>query len=288
MMRTLPRRRSPIAVVETLETRNLLSAVTATVIPPTQSIIVEPPVPPLPLPPTTPTTASSPPTVAFVQFEPLTGRVLVNLTGDPSGYNLASLTNPANYSLVPVSTKQKLPSPNPSRPAADVFLAPSFKVTGVTLGSPVAPGVTETLVVSVDDNQPIKFGIYQFTIHAAGITDNAGNALDGAYSGVFPSGNGQAGSDFVANLTETHSTILPASPVTAPPSPTSAAEVAPTYVFVPSSRQFRVRYLAAKPAKFQLAGGNRIRLQALPHQFFPGTFRPPVTPTPVINPPVDR
>jgi hypothetical protein len=223
--------------------------------------------------------------VAFVQYEPLTGRVLVSLTGDAAGYNTATLTNPANYSFVPVTTKQKLPSPDPSRPKADVYLAPEFKVTGVTLGPIVQPGQAETLVVSIDDNQPIKFGTYQFTIHSAGITDNAGNEREGSYTGVFPSGNGQPGSNFVANLTETHSTTLPAAPVTSPPTTPSSTEVAPTYVFEPSTRQFRIRYLAAKPAKFQLAGGNKIRLQALPHQYFPGTYRAPTPPSPVIDPP---
>jgi hypothetical protein len=241
-------------------------------------IIIEPPVN------LAPSTPSAPPTVAFVQFEPLTGRILVSFTGDLAGYNNASLTNPANYSLVPVSTKQKLPSPDPSRPNADVILAPEFKVTGVQLSTPVAPGQAQTLIVSVDDNQPIKFGTYQFTINGAGITDNAGHLLDGAYSGVFPSGNGQAGSNFVANLTETHSTILPAAPVTSLPTPPSATEIAPTYVFVPSTRQFRVRYLAAKPAKFQLAGGNKIRLEALRNQYFPGTYRAPTPPVPVFDP----
>jgi hypothetical protein len=268
MMRTTPRRRSPIAGVEALETRNLLATS-----PVTTPIIVEPPV----APPSATITPSSPPTVAFVQFEPLTGRVLVSFSGDASGYNIDSLINPANYSLVPVSTKQKLPSPDPSRPDVGVILAPQFKVTGVQLGSPVQAGQAQTLIVSIDDNQPIKFGIYRFTINASGITDNAGTELDGAYSGVFPTGNGQPGSNFVANLTETHSTILPAIPVTATQSPASANEVAPTYVFLPSTRQFRVRYLAYKPAVFQLAGGNRIRLQALPHQYFPGTYRAPTT-----------
>ncbi len=279
-MRNTPRRRRPIARVEALETRNLLSTVSAAASTlQAQTFIINPMAPP-----PAPASPSPPPTVAFVQFEPLTGRVLVSFTGDAAGYNNATLTNPANYSLVPVTTKQELPRPDPSRPNADVFLAPEFKVTGVTLGTPVAPGQAQTVVISIDDNQPIKFGTYQFTIKASAITDNAGNELDGAYSGVFPSGNGQAGSDFVANLTQTHSTVLPAAPATSPQSPPSLTEVAPTYVFLPSTRRFRVRYLASKPAHFQLAGGNKIRLQALPHQYFPGTYRAPTPPTPIVDP----
>ncbi len=243
MMRTKPRRQCPIGRVEALETRNLLS------------------------------TAS--PTVAFVQFEPLTGRILVSYTGDAAGYHNASLTNPANYSLVRVSTNQKLPAHDPSRPGVGVILAPRFQVTGVTLSTPVAPGQPQSLIVSVDNNQPIKFGTYQFRINAAGITDNAGQPLDGAYSGVFPSGNGQPGSNFVANLTETHNTVLPAAPVTLPQRPPSPTETVPSKVFLPSTNQIRVRYLASKPAFFQLAGGNRIRLEALRFQYFPGLYQPP-------------
>jgi hypothetical protein len=171
-MRTPPRRRSPIARVEVLEARNLLSTASPT------PIIVEPFIPE---PSPAPATPSAPPTVAYVQFEPLTGKVLVSFTGDLAGYNTASLTNPANYSLVPVTTKQKLPSPDPSRPDVGVILAPEFKITGVTLTAPVPAGEAQTLVVSVDDNQPIKFGTYQFTIDGSGITDLAGNELDGAY-----------------------------------------------------------------------------------------------------------
>ncbi len=282
-MRSTPRRRSPIARVEALETRNLLSTMNAAV----ATSAVAPPIfnePPVQPPAPAPATPSSPPTVSYVQFEPLTGRVEVTFTGDMAGYNISSLTNPANYSFVPVTTKQKLPSVNPSRPEVGIFLAPEFRVTGVTLTAPVAPGQNQVLTVSINNNQPIKFGTYQFAIHAGGITDNAGNLLDGSYSGVFPSGNGQRGSDFVAKLTETHSTVLPAAPVTAPPSPPSANEVAPGPVFLPSTRPFRVRYLAARPAVFQLAGGNKIRLQALRFQYFPGTFRrptpPPLPPSP--------
>lgn len=271
-MRNTPRRRCPISKLESLEGRWLLSTVSAAV----ERVLVVTPNPTLMAPLSTP---SAPPTVSNVQFEPLTGRILVSFSGDTAGYNLASLTNPANYSLIPILTKQKLPSPDPSRPGAGIRLAPEFRVTGVQLGNAVANGQAQTLIVSIDNNQPIKFGTYRFTIHAAGITDLAGNSLDGAYSGVFPSGNGQRGSDFVADLTQTHSTILPAAPVTAPPSPAGPGETAPGYVFVPSTRQFRVRYLAARPAVFQLAGGNKIRLEALRFQYFPGTYRAP-TPRP--------
>ena len=251
-MRTSPRGRFKPGKLESLESRSLLSTATP----------------------------SAPPTVGYVQFEPLTGRILVTYTGDAAGYNNASLTNPANYSISPVFLKTKLPNPDPSRPSAGITLVPQFVVTGVTLSTPVAAGQPQSVLVSVNNNQPFKFGTYRFTINASGITDNAGNQLDGAYSGVFPSGNGVAGSNFVANLTQSHSTVLPASPVTSPPATPSNGEVAPGYVFYPSTRPVRVRYLAARPAVFQLAGGNRIRLQALPHQFFPGTFRASFRTTP--------
>src|SRR4051794_990574 len=53
------------------------------------------------------------PRVAYVQFEPLTGRVRVTFTGDASGIDPARLTKPANYSLVPIQVVDKGPSVDP-------------------------------------------------------------------------------------------------------------------------------------------------------------------------------
>ena len=215
------------------------------------------------------------PTVAFVQLEPLTGRVLVSFSGDLAGYNLSTLRNPANYSFSPVASFTRLPSTPQSRPRAGVVLVPDFVVTGVQLSTPVAPGQPQSLIVTINNNQPIRNGIYQFAINGAGITDQAGRPLDGQYNGVFPSGNGTPGSAFIANLVVTHNTVQPARAVNPRPGTVPANAVVPTYVFFPTTQAIRTRYAPAnRPGKFMLVGGNNITLVALNNQNFLGTFRP--------------
>jgi hypothetical protein len=278
MMLTSPRRRSPkLGKIEALEARDLLAV----------GIHGPTPLPSTRLPANPPdvqalANPSAGPKVAFVQFEPLTGRVLVVFSGDLAGYNPSTLTDPANYSLRLVKSFVRLPTEPQSRPRAGVVLAPTFAVTGVALPTPVAPGMPQTVVVTINNNQPLRNGIYQFTIRSPGIADLAGRPLDGDYFGVFPSGDGQPGGDFVANLELTHNTVIPALPTTPQASPLNPPGIAPTYVFLPSVSQVGVRYAAAKPGKFMLAGGNNITLIPLGNQDFPGTFRLP-TPKPPLN-----
>lgn len=274
------RRRSDRCVslgrVEPLEGRSLLSA---TILPsPGGSASVQVAA----LPPTPPPAA---PLVAFAQFQPLTGRVLVQFSGDPAGFDTSVLTNPANYSFQPLASSSQSPSPNPSRPKVGITLAPTFAITGVTLATPNVTGSSPTVVVQADNSQPIRPGAFVFTIRSAGLVDRLGRPLDGEYSGTFPSGGTQGSGDFTAILAQTRNTVLPAQPTGKHVSKASTTGVAPTYVFFPSTQAVRVRYAAAKPGKFMLAGGNNITLIALPKQDFPGTYRlskphAPATPKP--------
>ena len=257
--------------VESLEGRQLL-ATDATIAPPLPIVP-----PPLIVPPVAPSGA---PQVSYVQFEPLTGKIQVTFSGDLAGYNTAQLTDPANYSLTPIETRAILPTHDPSRPKAGVVLAPEFKITGATLSTPAAPDMPESIIVSVDNNQPLRPGSYRFTIHSAGITDLAGRALDGEYFGTFPSGDGRPGGEFVAILAQVKNTVLPALPTTNQSSPLFPPGGRPTYVFLPSTREVRVRVGKSVPGKFLLANGNNITLAVVPGQHFPGTFRlPPNTST---------
>ena len=260
-----------IVKVEAMETRDLLAGV-GPVLPPSP-IAIPPPAAALVQPPATPTDA---PRVDYVQFEPLTGRVLVVYSGNLAGYSTATLTDPANYGFKVVKSFAGLPSEDPSRPKAGVVLAPTIRITGVTLSTPVAPGTQQSILVSINNNQPLRNGIYQFTIRSPGISDLAGRPLDGQYFGTFPSGDGQPGGDFVANLVQTHNTVLPAQRAARKPGQGLPPAIVPTYVYLPPTSAVQVRYAAAKPGKFMLAGGNNITLIPLAHQFFPGTFRLPM------------
>lgn len=269
-MLTPPRRRSRAAItkVEVLEGRQLLAQA-----PPTLTV---PPFMPAPMPSPTPP-APAPlgaPEVANAQFEPLTGRILVQFTADPAGYDPAVLTNPANYSFSLVQPFVQQPTKSQSRPKADVFLPPPYLITGVTLAAPLQPGVAPTVIVSINNNEPLRFGVYEFAIKSAGLVDLADRPLNGPYSGTFPTGNAEGG-DFVTLLAETKNTVLPAIPLSsALPNPTPSG-TAPSNVFLPSTRRIVVGYTSATPGKFMLAGGNKITLYALSFQNFPGTYRLP-------------
>jgi len=55
-----------------------------------------------------------------------------------------------------------------------------------------------TVVLTVTKGQRILHGRYLFSVLSGGTTDLAGNRLDGAYNGTFPTGNGTPGSPFNA------------------------------------------------------------------------------------------
>jgi hypothetical protein len=273
-MRIPLRRRSPRSLrstLESLETRQLLST--------TGSSAVD--VAPIPVtPPGQVSGEAAPvaPRVAFVQFEPLTGRVLVSIANGAAPINIAELTNPANYSFTPVQLQEKLPRHDPSRPAAGVVLAPNFVVTGVSLSPNIPPNQPQSLIVVINNNQPLRPGFYQFTIHAAGIVDNAGVALDGAYLGVFPSGDGQPGSDFVADLAVVKNTVQPALPVAPlPPGPPAAGAVQPFPIFFPTTQHVQVKVVGNNNRTSRTLGGPNAVVVALAKQHFPGTFHLPGT-----------
>lgn len=124
-----------------------------------------------------------PPVITNVVMTPKTGQIYVTFQDDPSGMNLASLMNRAHYSF----TRRTTATPR------------NFLITAAQVVPPVnSPAAPVTVVLTVANGHRILHGRYLFTILAGGITDNAGNQLDGAYSNGFPTGNGLAGSAFDA------------------------------------------------------------------------------------------
>jgi hypothetical protein len=276
-MRIPFRRRSPgplRSTLESLETRQLLSTTATSAVD-----AVQPPVSSVGQISAAAQPASAAPRVAFVQFEPLTGRVLVSIDGGLAGINTAELTNPANYSFTPVQLQGKPPRNNPSRPGAGVVLVPNYVVTGVSLAPNIPPTQPQSLIVVINNNQPLRPGFYQFTIHSAGIVDNAGVALDGAYLGVFPSGDGQPGSDFVADLAVVKNTVQPALPVVPPPPgpPAQPNGVQPTPIFFPTTTAVHVKVVGNNNRTSRTLGGGNAVVVALAKQHFPGTFHLPGT-----------
>jgi hypothetical protein len=74
-------------------------------------------------------------------------------------------------------------------------------ITPVSVTVPAAN--TKTIVVDISTAPPIE-DVYRVTLVGTGATmirDLGGNALDGEFSGTFPSGNGTQGGNFVAKFT---------------------------------------------------------------------------------------
>ena len=108
--------------------------------------------------------------------------------------------NPANYVLT------DLTKPNA------VFVITGFSVSPQT--SPTAP---QTVTITFNRGVHLRGLNYLFRVISGGVSDLAGNALDGEFAGVFPSGNGVAGGDFLARLAQLHNAVYPPLPVTVPP-----------------------------------------------------------------------
>ena len=216
------------------------------------------------------------PQVASVQFLPLTGRVQFTITEAPSGIDPSRLTDPANYTFAPIATADKPPARDPSRPGAGMVLAPNEVVTGVSLTPNPAPGLPQLVTVIINNNQPIRPGSYRFAIRSAGIVDARGVPLDGAYLGVFPSGNGRPGTDFAARLSTVDHSVRPARPASPlPPGPPTPGASKPAPVSAPTTVDIRIKIVGNNNRTSRTLGGGNAFAVALPGQGFPDTFHLP-------------
>jgi hypothetical protein len=148
---------------------------------------------------------TAPPVITTLSFDRFDATLTVTFQDNLSGIDLASITNSAFYhiSATPLSTKVHVPR---------MILPTSISYTpGVLPGDPV--------VVNVVFNKGHMFrgGKYEVIINSGtgdtGIQDVAGNALDGNYYGTFPTGDGLAGGNFVADIYTFHNKILPFVPI---------------------------------------------------------------------------
>ncbi len=138
------------------------------------------------------------PQVTGLTFDPQSGRIRLALRDDLSGLDPSRVGSAANYVL--------------TRSGSSPFALASLVVT---------PGTLPTDTVFVDlaySGRMLRGTDYLFRIVAAGLTDRAGNALDGDFFGYFPSGNGRQDGDFLARLDSIHGTVFPAESTTPLPS----------------------------------------------------------------------
>ncbi|SIO56059.1 protein of unknown function [Singulisphaera sp. GP187] len=126
------------------------------------------------------------PTVTNLEFRRINGQINITFQDDRSGLNQAGITNQANYVLAgigPVAVRnQRLP------------------ITRATTTPQGNPTHAQVVNLAINNGRRLRAGRYTFTANASGITDLAGNALNGEFTGRFPSGNAQPGGNFVAGL----------------------------------------------------------------------------------------
>jgi hypothetical protein len=146
-----------------------------------------------------------PPVITSLSFNRFDATLTVTYQDNLSGMDLASITNSAFYhiSATPLSSKVHVPR---------LILPSQISYT---------PGVlpSDPVVVTVVFNKGKVFrgGKYEVLINSGtgdtGIQDVAGNALDGNFYGSFPTGDGLAGGNFVADIYTFHNVILPFVPI---------------------------------------------------------------------------
>ena len=121
------------------------------------------------------------PRVTGVIMTPTTGQIYVTYQDDRSGMAASTVVNTGNYSL--------------TRPT---FRPRFYEITAAKLVPPSSTTGPLTVALKSAMGSRIPHGRYLFAILSGGVTDVAGNLLDGQFNGQFPSGNGTPGSQFDA------------------------------------------------------------------------------------------
>jgi large repetitive protein len=131
------------------------------------------------------------PRVTGLAFNPHTGVITVVISGAWSGPYLPSLLDPNNYVMMP---KRSLIGSNS---------------TQQTLYPAISGFYTSAESATLQFQAPLAAGHYLFMVKSGGVIDLAGNALDGEFTGHFPSGNGQPGGNFIVQLNVPHHLAKP-------------------------------------------------------------------------------
>ena len=129
------------------------------------------------------------PVITNIVFNRLDGEMQVFYQDNLSGVSLTDLSNGANYQLTARPLNNKIP-------VRKVIIPTSISV----IPAAGASGIDKAIIL-FNHGKPLRGGHYTIQIFAAGITDIAGNALDGRFYGKLPSGNGGSGGNFVAQIT---------------------------------------------------------------------------------------
>jgi hypothetical protein len=91
-----------------------------------------------------------------------------------TGLDFGSVTDAASYAFSRQAGPMRIGPPPAPREVTSVVAAPPFRT---------AP---QRVTVVIDGGRPIRRGGYLFTVLAGGVRDGAGNPLQGAFNGRFP------------------------------------------------------------------------------------------------------
>jgi streptogramin lyase len=123
------------------------------------------------------------PRVTAASLNPRKGQFLVTFNNDLSGIDPSTLLDPTNYRVTGPHARRR----------------PTYTITGVSNASTL-PSAAPGVLLQVNHGRAIRNRQLVLRVLSGGITDLAGNALDGEFRHKLPSGNGHAGGDFVARL----------------------------------------------------------------------------------------
>ncbi len=148
---------------------------------------------------------TAPPVITALSFDRFDATLTVTYQSSLAGIDLASITNSAFYhiSATPLSSEVHVPK---------LILPTSILYTPGAV--PSDPAVVQVIF---NNGHTFRGGKYEVLIDSgtgdSGIQDVAGNALDGNFYGSFPSGDGLAGGNFVADIDTFHRKVLPFVPI---------------------------------------------------------------------------
>ena len=124
------------------------------------------------------------PVVTEAIFRRPLGSVMIAFQDQGGGLTAANIQDGADYNFRVLGKSGNLPN----------------LITGFNTISSGTNNDPYEMFIRINNGRPLKTGRYVLTIKSGGITDIAGNALDGEYYGYVPSGNGKPGGDFQALL----------------------------------------------------------------------------------------
>ena len=165
---------------------------------------------------------TSGPVVSEAIFRRPLGQILVTIQDvGPGGISVAQIQDGSFFSFHPHGNRAPLPR---------------NWITAITVVQ-MSAGIRGPIEVQlqINNGRPLRTGRYDLTIKSGGVTDIAGNVLDGEYYGYVPSGNDKPGGDFNALFVSSHGYTFAALPTQSTVTPRTPPGKKPVGYATPSN-----------------------------------------------------